>query len=359
MNPEPSKNLKYQNNTIYFKKRRGFIVPALILYLVFLSVSAASAQEGPGAAGYKKEPAQRRFHFISSYQFRISENAGRDITIIRNIPRTSNHQKITGEKFSFPEPGELTTREIGMNLAMVYKLNKTDFIQYCGSHDKKSDDTLEIIYECDFLGSAGGELDGNFPFALYKMKKNEEDIITRKVMAILGVLELPDLSASTDAAAVYGVLEKIFHFIETSVSYTREKQKRRPLITLNLMRGNCISKTNLWRAMLSAVRIVSCDVSGIILKKKNHDVTHRFSVVRAAGRSVPFCPTNNRFAKLPPHYMILSYAKKDNRESGVSSHKIRFNITELKNPAASEPESPETEEHLGVSGDAPEPYEER
>jgi len=349
-------NLTHNTFTASLKKLRNLVFCALVACFVFLSASGSYAQGAAGAPEKKKEPAQRRFHFISSYQFRISEKAGGNITIIRNIPRSSNHQKITGEKFTFPEPGELTTREIGMNLAMVYKLNKSDFSKYCGLHDKKTGDTLKIIYECDFLGTAGGELDGNFPFALYKMKKNEEELIARKVMATLGVLELPDLSAAADETAVYGALKKIFYFIDANVSYTREKQNRRPLVTLNLMRGNCISKTNLWRAMLSAVNIRSCDVSGIILKKKNRDVTHRFSVVRAAGKSVPFCPTNNRFAKLPAHYMILSYAKKDNRAYGVASHKTRFDITEIKGPAAPEPEP---EEHLGVSEGGAGLYEER
>jgi len=337
---------------IYFKKRRGFI--RLVLILCFASIFAAATPAE--SAEKKKEPVQRSFHYKASYQFKISIRATDEITIIRNIPRTSSHQKIADEKFSFPEPGELTTREIGLNSVLIYRLNKQKFNEYCRSHDKPSGGTLEITYECDYLGLSSGELEGKFPFSLYKMKKDEKRIMARKVMAILGVAELPDFSESTDETKIYGALEKIFYYIDSNVSYSHGKQKRDPLFTMNLMRGNCISKTNLWRAMLAAVKISSCDVSGIILKKKNHDVTHRFSLVLAAGKSVPFCPTNKRYAKLPPHYMVLSYAKKDNRASGAAPLKVRFNISELENSAAFEREP---EEHLGAGNGEPEPYEER
>ena len=350
MTLNPAQTEKYQNNTIRFKERRVFITAVLIACLVFLFAAGA---EG---AGTKKEPLQKGFHYKASYQFKISARATDEITVIRNIPRTSNHQKITGEKFTFPEPGELTTCEIGLNSALVYRLNKNKFLEYCRRGDKNSGGTLEITYECDYLGLSSAELDEKFPFSLYKMKKGEKEIIARKVMAVLGVLELADLSASTDETAVRLALEKIFYYIDSNVSYTRDKQKRGPLFTIDSMRGNCISKTNLWRAMLSALKIRSCDVSGIILKKKNHDVTHRFSVVLAAGKKVPFCPTNKRFAKLPPHYMVLSFVKKDNRASGASPLRVRFDITELKNSAVFDQEP---EEHLGVAEGASEPYEER
>lgn len=301
----------------------------LILFLLlslFVRDAGAAAKLKPADYNYAA------FHYKMTVGFKISDKATEEIIIRRNVPRSFEHQSIKNEKLSCRVPGNLILLDNKYNRYIEYNSKLKDYLDYCHKNGTNPYDTIEISYECDYVGFKTNELvKEKYPFRFYKVKPEVEMALKNKLMSILNIAVLPYYTNETELKGdLYGGLAKVFEYVNKNVLYTRQKQKRDIITTLNSMNGNCISKTNLWRAFIGIVGIKSCNVTCIIMSRKNKNVTHRISLGRIGGKAVPFCPTNKHFALLPAHYMVLSFVKKDNYACGIKKSESVFDITPVK-----------------------------
>lgn len=301
-------------------------------FLKFIAALAAAfficdaAAEDLNAA--KKDAFFLKCHFAGKVEFRVSPKATGEIVIMRDVPRSFARQEITNFSFAGPGAGAFETHEAGLNLVLTYRVGKSELLDHCRRNGLAPDATLEIRFEFDYRGLRARELDETAPVALYRMSKKTRGAVLKAVAEAMEADAGPK-SVETKGRPELRALENFFAYIAENVKYSRAKQKRTPAATLEKKTGNCVSKTNLFRAMAAVAGIKTCNSTVITAAKRNHDVSHRIAVAGIGGKNVWFCPTNGHFAKIPARYIVFSVGKKCNRSFGTFPVRFTFDVTSI------------------------------
>lgn len=77
------------------------------------------------------------------------------------------------------------------------------------------------------------------------------------------------------------------------------------LTALRLGSASCNGKSRLFTALVRATGIPTRLVGGLVLEPGTKRTTHQWSEAYVAGHWVPFDPTNEHFASVPAHYLVL------------------------------------------------------
>lgn len=145
------------------------------------------------------------------------------------------------------------------------------------------------------------------------------DIPTTYSLRLQGDLSPEERTQSTDPAIVAKAmelappgsglketLEKIFNFCQTDLRYLEVKGPTDALTALKLGEASCNGKVRLMVAMLRAKGIPARMANGLILERTRKRTTHAWVEAWVGDSWVPFCPTNDYFARIPESYLELA-----------------------------------------------------
>jgi hypothetical protein len=77
------------------------------------------------------------------------------------------------------------------------------------------------------------------------------------------------------------------------------------LLTLKLKKASCNGKSRLFAALLRANGIAARLVGGLVMSNDLKRASHQWVEAYVNGVWIPFDPTNNHFAEIPGHYIVL------------------------------------------------------
>jgi len=101
-------------------------------------------------------------------------------------------------------------------------------------------------------------------------------------------------------------LERIFNFCQRDLRYLEIKGPTDAVTALKLGEASCNGKVRLMVAMLRAKGIPARMANGLILERSRKRTTHAWVEAWVGDSWVPFCPTNDYFARIPETYLELA-----------------------------------------------------
>jgi len=133
---------------------------------------------------------------------------------------------------------------------------------------------------------------------------------------------LPDSAIQSDDPAIAAVSDslklsrdssllsnaaRIFAFAHRGLRYVKYSGTTDALTAYHIGEASCGGKSRLMAALARHLGIPARLVGGKILETGRSTATHIWMEMYVNGSWVPFCPTNNYFAEMPAHYLILYY----------------------------------------------------
>lgn len=107
-----------------------------------------------------------------------------------------------------------------------------------------------------------------------------------------------------DSGSALERLERIFDYT-AGLNGRPFKGTTDALTTLRLGEASCNGKSRLFVALARASGLPARLIGGIILSPGRYRTSHQWVEVYLGGHWVPFCPTNDHFARLPAHYIVM------------------------------------------------------
>jgi len=101
-------------------------------------------------------------------------------------------------------------------------------------------------------------------------------------------------------------LQNVFNYCQRDIRYLEVKGPTDALTALRLGEASCNGKVRLMVALLRAKRIPARMANGIILESSRKRTTHAWAEAWVGDEWVPFCPTNDYFARIPEKYLELA-----------------------------------------------------
>lgn len=216
-----------------------------------------------------------------------------DDTRVRTfLPRGDAHQEITGEANAGALFAFTTTTEGENRLATWTRSNTPNHARIEVSYNVL---TSPLRYDIDPTLAVPTE----YPPSIAPLLRPEEAV----------QVDAPEIAATltrigADRGPVLERLRRIYTF--TSALRQRPfKGVTDALTALRLREASCNGKSRLFAALARAAGIPTRLVGGLVLEQGTKRTSHQWVEVYVAGYWVPICPTNRRFAELPPHYLVL------------------------------------------------------
>lgn len=121
------------------------------------------------------------------------------------------------------------------------------------------------------------------------------------------IVRLSDsLGLSADLSFLSNV-RRIFDHVTHKLKYVQYSGQTDALTTYRLGEASCGGKSRLLAALARHLGIPARLVGGKILTSGESKATHIWSELYLNGCWIDFCPTNNYFAEIPSHYLVLYY----------------------------------------------------
>lgn len=103
-------------------------------------------------------------------------------------------------------------------------------------------------------------------------------------------------------------IRNTFKFVSEEIEYSPIRGPTDAITALQTANASCNGKNRLLISLLRARGIPARMCKGLILENTSKRTTHAWTEAFVAGQWVPFCPTNNYFARIPESYLELAKA---------------------------------------------------
>ena len=114
------------------------------------------------------------------------------------------------------------------------------------------------------------------------------------------------LGLSADSSFLYNT-HRLFEHVTHGLKYVQYSGQTDALTTYRLGEASCGGKSRLLAALARHLGIPARLVGGKILTSGESKATHIWTELYLNGYWIDLCPTNNYFAEIPSHYLILYY----------------------------------------------------
>lgn len=105
-------------------------------------------------------------------------------------------------------------------------------------------------------------------------------------------------------------VKTIYDYVTYGLSYVDYSGTTDALTAYRLGEASCGGKSRLMVALSRYIGIPARIVGGKILKQGQSTTTHIWAELYLKGHWIPFCPTNEQFANVPPNYLTLYYGER-------------------------------------------------
>ena len=116
------------------------------------------------------------------------------------------------------------------------------------------------------------------------------------------------LELSADSSFLYNA-RRMFQHVTKDMKYVQYSGQTDALTAYRLGEASCGGKSRLLAALARHLGIPTRLVGGKILSSGESRATHIWVEMYLNGYWIDFCPTNNYFAEIPAHYLVLYYGE--------------------------------------------------
>lgn len=220
------------------------------------------------------------------------DGQGRDVSVTTFLPKSDAHQTVQGEENRAPG-FRLATDQHDLNRQATWQgedVPDATSIEY-----RFSVLAREVRYDLDpHLG-----VPGSYPASVARYLRPEEEI----------QVDDPEIGAKLEAlgadrGAIAQRLRKIFR-ATSGLTQRPFKGTTDALTALRLGEASCNGKSRLFVALSRAAGVPARLVGGLVMNPGSKRTSHQWVEAYVAGHWVPFDPTNDHFAELPEHYLVL------------------------------------------------------
>lgn len=115
---------------------------------------------------------------------------------------------------------------------------------------------------------------------------------------------LADMGLSKGSDPI-NAIKKVYDFTSDRIKNVDLPGKTDAITTLKLGEASCNGKSRLFVAMMRTLEIPSRLIGGLVLDTGTKRISHQWVEVYLGNDWVPFDPTNQYFAELPAHYLVV------------------------------------------------------
>ena len=234
------------------------------------------------------------------------EASGRDVGVSTLLPLQTGRQIIRHEENRAArfETQQLPGREIRWEAKDLSGSHRIEYAFFAQTEERR----FEVPAGLLSAPAATAELAEHLA-ATEQMQCEEDDIVAT-------AWELMPANVTAPAA-----MRAVFDFVAEEIEYLEVRGPTDALTALRLERASCNGKNRLLVSLMRARGIPARFAKGLILENNAKRTTHAWSEVYLGGQWIPFCPTNDYFARIPAHYLELG---KDDRPLFRHSRAIGF-----------------------------------
>lgn len=140
----------------------------------------------------------------------------------------------------------------------------------------------------------------------YPEARKEDLGATERIQADDPLIQAKALELAPKGVNVGQAVRSIYDYCHKDISFLKINGPTDAITAMRLGEASCNGKNRLMIALLRASGIPARMTNGLILEKNRKRTTHAWTEIWLDGQWVPFCPTNDYFAKIPESYLELA-----------------------------------------------------
>ncbi|MEK7774942.1 MAG: transglutaminase family protein, partial [Candidatus Zixiibacteriota bacterium] len=223
---------------------------------------------------------------------------GSDVDIALTLPRNDRNQTITDEAFSSND--------------MRFKVESSDAARLGIWHGDQVSGTRTLKYTSTvFTKEMTFGIDSSLSTRQPAPKQLGRLLLSDSLIQSDDpeIARLIDSLGLSEDSTILSNLQKAFDYVTIGLKYVQYSGTTDALTAYHLGEASCGGKSRLFAAMTRHLGIPTRLVGGKILSSGQSKATHIWTEVYVHGHWVPFCPTNNYFARIPSTYLVLYYGE--------------------------------------------------